>query len=123
MTITGSLSWLAVKSSELFMRNDPSPSIAATTLDGRASFAPIAAGNANPIVEYPPELRKGLGWYEIQSCDIISWGSPALTVTIASRGRALRMILIALGIPIGVAALRDSISASHASFSSFTVVK
>ena len=35
----------------------PSPTSATTGLSGAASFAPIAAGKAQPIVEKPPVVR------------------------------------------------------------------
>src|SRR3954469_8069977 len=40
-------------------RKSPSPTTQATWRSGRASFAPIAAGTAQPTAEYPPEGAGG----------------------------------------------------------------
>jgi hypothetical protein len=51
-----------VVSSWFVIWKQPSPSIAQTSASGRPTFAPIAAGTANPIVPSPPELIQVLGF-------------------------------------------------------------
>ena len=43
----------------------PSPTMTQTSASGRANFAPIAAGNAKPIVPSPPEVisERGSLWW------------------------------------------------------------
>ena len=53
---TGMRSALAVTSSWAVIWKQPSPSTAHTMRSGLPTFAPIAAGTANPIVPRPPEF-------------------------------------------------------------------
>ena len=45
-----------VASSAIVIWNPPSPATTHTSLSGTASFAPMAAGSANPMVPSPPEV-------------------------------------------------------------------
>ena len=49
---------MAVAISCIVMRKSPSPTIPTTCLSGFASFTPIAAGSAHPIVEKPPVVMQ-----------------------------------------------------------------
>ena len=64
-TLIASRSCTAVASSHIVIWNPPSPTIAQTSASGRARFAPIAAGTANPIVPSPPEVisERGTSWW------------------------------------------------------------
>ncbi len=54
--LTFSFSCTIVASSAMVIWKPPSPAITQTSASGRANFAPIAAGRANPMVPRPPEV-------------------------------------------------------------------
>jgi hypothetical protein len=57
-TITGISSNTAVASEFSVIAKLPSPAISTTGTSGLATLAPIAAGNPQPIVPRPVELKK-----------------------------------------------------------------
>ena len=61
-TLIGMSLIVQVASSWLVIWKHPSPSMAQTVASGRATFAPIAAGTAYPIVPRPPELIQVRGF-------------------------------------------------------------
>ena len=50
-----------VANSHIVIWKPPSPTITHTSASGRASLAPMAAGNAKPIVPNPPEVMSERG--------------------------------------------------------------
>ena len=60
-TLIGRCSIAHVASSCAVIWKHPSPSIATTSSPGLPTWAPIAAGTANPIVPRPPELIQDRG--------------------------------------------------------------
>ena len=60
-TLIGMLFTVQVASSWLVIWNEPSPSIAHTTLFGLPTWAPMAAGMLKPMVPRPDEDMKCLG--------------------------------------------------------------
>ena len=69
--------WLAmVPSSGIDIWKPPSPTIAKTSLSGRANCAPIAAGRPKPIEPSPPELIHSRGSLKRMSCAAHIWCWP-----------------------------------------------
>ncbi len=54
--LTFRFSCTMVASSAMVIWKPPSPTTTHTSASGRATFAPIAAGSANPIVPKPPDV-------------------------------------------------------------------
>ena len=71
--------WTATASSWKVIWKQPSPSIATTCRSGAPTWAPMAAGTANPIVPSPPELIHWRGRVHGMICDahIWCWPTPA----------------------------------------------
>ena len=68
-TITGISSNTEVASEFSVMLKLPSPAISNTGTSGRATFAPMAAGNPHPIVPRPVELKKVPGYIASKNND------------------------------------------------------
>ena len=68
-----------VASSWLVIWKQPSPSMAQTSVSGRAILAPMAAGIANPMVPSPPEFSQVRGFSYLMNCaaHIWCWPTPA----------------------------------------------
>ncbi len=61
-TLTLMPSCAQVVSSQDVIWKPPSPTTTQTSSSGRANLAPMAAGNANPMVPSPPEVMSERGW-------------------------------------------------------------
>jgi len=78
----------AVASSFIVIWNEPSPARSITKRSGAATFAPIAAGNPNPIVPSPPDVMKVRFLRTSKKCSAHIWCLPTSVARIASSGRS-----------------------------------
>ncbi|OPX97570.1 MAG: hypothetical protein A4E60_03223 [Syntrophorhabdus sp. PtaB.Bin047] len=82
-TLTGRLYWTAVASSCMFICMLPSPAISTTRDFGKATWAPMAAGNPYPIVPRPPDVRHVRGLRNLKNWAVHIWFCPTSVVMMA----------------------------------------
>ncbi len=92
ITVTGMSSRTLQASSCSVIMKLPSPAMSTTWRLGQAVFAPMAAGNPNPIVPKPPLLMNVRGFSVLKYSALHIWFCPTSVVSMASSGSSLRRI-------------------------------